>query len=104
MAQNSSNIHHIVWYQMSTDHPPTREDFQRCLEDMLDDARKSGKSSIIVQSKELHIKVGGYPTPYNRMPICCSVMRSRMREGDKRLPDDLKNDGAKMRIHYQLTK
>lgn len=89
---------------MLADNPPTRKDFQKCLNAILDKARNNGKSSIVVQSKELHKMVGGYPAKNHRMPVCCSVMRDRMQKGDKILPNLLKKDGASLQIHYLLKK
>ena len=48
------------------------------------------RPSIVIQAGKLHRIVGGYPGQNHRMPMCCSIMRSRMQEGDERLPDSLK--------------
>ena len=85
----------------SSDHP-TSGDFQRCLEAVLRKAGRNGLSSVVVQSGELHRIVGDYPGKDHRMPTCCRVMIKRMRGGDRRLPDKLKNYGATMRIRYKL--
>lgn len=114
---------------MPADNPPTREDFERCLDKILYDARHSmekgnditviartpendkitfqvtvhgGRHSIVIQAGKLHRVVGGYPGENPRMPVCCGVMRKRMRGGDERLPDSLKMDGASMQIRYLL--
>ena len=82
--------------------PPTREDFQRCLDAILNIGRDNGLSSIVIQSGILHRIAGGYPGKDHRMPVCCGVMRSRMQECDKILPNSLKKDGASLRILYLL--
>ncbi|MDE0090909.1 MAG: HNH endonuclease [Thaumarchaeota archaeon] len=82
--------------------PPTSDDFRKRLDEILDKAVKSGKSSMVVQAGELHRMAGGYPGQGHRMPVCCGVMRSRMREGDKILPNSLKKDGASLQILYLL--
>ena len=115
---------------MSTDNPPTREDFEKCLDKILDDAGHSvlkkgpnitvsaltpeniriffqitlhkGWPSIVIQAGKLHRIVGGYPGKNNRSPVCCRVMENRMQEGDERLPDSLKNYGPSMQIRYLL--
>ena len=73
--------------------PPTREDFQRCLDAILDIGRDNDMPSMVVQSGKLHRIAGGYPGKNHRMPVCCAVMRNKMKEGDKILPNSLKKDG-----------
>lgn len=83
--------------------PPTSEDFQRRLEAIMDDARRNGKSSVTVRAGDLHKAVGGYPNRGNhRMPVCCSVMRDRMRDGDRILASPPEGDGASLLILYML--
>ena len=83
--------------------PPISEDFQKRLDAVLDDARRSGLPYVDVQSGELHRMVGGYPNKgSHRMPTCCGVMRNRMREGDEILSSPPKGRGASLRIRYLL--
>ena len=85
-------------------HPPTRGDFQKCLDAVLGIGRDNDLSSLVVQAGILHRIVGCYPGKNHRMPVCCGVMRNRMREGDEILPNALKKDGATLRIRYLLEK
>ena len=87
---------------MPTDNPLIRENFERCLDKILDDATNSGQSSIVIQAGKLHRIVGRYQVTNNRIPMCCSVMRSRMQESDETLPNSLKKDGASLQICYLL--
>ena len=75
-----------------------KEDFQKCLDIILEIARNNNLSSIVVKSGELHRLAGGYPSQDHRMPVCCSVMRATMRESDGELPNSLKKDGATLQI------
>lgn len=81
---------------------PTREDFEAALTRIMDRAAKNGKKSVSVSAKSLHELVGGYPGPDHRMPVCCSVMRSYMEEGDRVLNSPPKGNGASLKIHYRL--
>jgi hypothetical protein len=59
-------------------HVPRREDFHRVLEAMLAEGAQQGLVSVDLTAGEVHRRVGNYPGPAHRMPICCSVMRSAM--------------------------
>ena len=117
---------------MLADNPPSREDFEKCLDRVLDDARHGilekgpnstvsaftpenirvyfqitthkGQPSIVIQAGKLHRIVGGYPGKNHRMPVCCGVMRKRMQTGDTILPNSLRKDGASLQICYLLKK
>ena len=82
---------------------PNRQDFERCLNIILDIARSNNLSSIIIEAKQLHKIVGEYPGPNHRMPVCCSVMRATMSESNEELPNKLKKDGASLKIRYHLS-
>ena len=79
-----------------------REDFRKALHQLLDDAGRKGETAVTVRSGDLHRLVGGYPGPDHRMPVCCSVMREEMREGDRIVEAPPQGDGANLFIEYQL--
>lgn len=83
--------------------PPTCGDFQRHLDAILDKAKRDGLSSITVQAGDLHRMAGGYPNKGNhRIPLCCSVMRDRMRKDDRILTSPPNGDGASLLVLYLL--
>jgi hypothetical protein len=82
--------------------PPTSEDFSNELNLRFRTATYEGVDHLIVISGELHRKVGGYPTPYNRMPICCDVMLNAMNLGDEILRQPPKGKGATLEIRYLI--
>ena len=57
---------------------------------------------VDVTSGDLHRRVGGYPGPSHRMPICCSVMRQSMLGGDVIVAEPPKGNGATLTIRYRL--
>ncbi len=65
-------------------------------------AELRGDSYIDINSGELHRKVGGYPGPNHRMPVCCNVMYREQRVGDKVLSSPPKGQGASLTIRYKL--
>ena len=87
---------------MSSDRPPTRAEIEGYLHKILEDARKKGLSSIVVNAGDLHRMVGGYPGPCNRMTMVCGAMRRRMQDGDEVLDSPPSGDGASVKIRYRL--
>jgi 5-methylcytosine-specific restriction protein A len=81
---------------------PTTETFRKALLDLLAEARSQGQSRIRVAAKDLHRRVGGYPRPNHRMPMCCDVMYEFMRHGDTVLAAPPKRKGAALLIEYLL--
>ena len=81
---------------------PTADDFRAALYNLLGEPVVSGESYLDVLSSELHRRVGGYPQKGHRMPICCSVMRQIMKEGDEVLSEPPKGMGASLKIRYLL--
>ena len=81
---------------------PGREDFQRGLDRMREDARNCGETSIVITSGDLHRRVGGYPGSDHRMPTCCDVMEKNMKGSDKVLPNALKRYGASFKVRYNI--
>ncbi|RLI39941.1 HNH endonuclease [Candidatus Bathyarchaeota archaeon] len=81
---------------------PTRADFQRVLNSIFNQAESKGLKFVDVTAGDLHRKVGGYPGPNHRMPLCCSVMKQNMQEGDIILYQPPSGQGASLRIRYKL--
>ena len=81
---------------------PTSVDFQDELDNIFRKAQQQGLSEIKVKSGDLHRKVGGYPSHNHRMPVCCQVMREKMRPGDQILAAPPKGDVATLVIRYRL--
>jgi 5-methylcytosine-specific restriction protein A len=81
---------------------PTAEKFRAALDAWISEATRVGKSSVDVNSGKLHRIVGGYPAQDHRMPVCCAVMESAMRAGDKILTAPPKGRGASLTIRYKL--
>jgi 5-methylcytosine-specific restriction protein A len=77
------------------------QDFQQELDNIFSQEIAAGKSQTEVWSTDLHRKVGGYPGPDHRMPICNKVMRDNMVEGDQLLVEPPKKQG-KILIRYLL--
>jgi 5-methylcytosine-specific restriction protein A len=89
---------------MSIDRPvPRAVDFERVLDAEWDEARRRGQRTLDAVSRDVHRRVGGYPGPNHRMPLCCSVMRRKMRDGDEILYEPPSGQGASLRIRYRLT-
>ncbi|MFQ5910144.1 MAG: HNH endonuclease [Thermoplasmata archaeon] len=82
--------------------PPTTEDFQDALDQILTSAQKEGRTYVDVKSGDLHRMVGGYPAQNHRMPLCCLVMRKNMRPGDQVLQEPPRGQGATLVIRYRL--
>lgn len=82
--------------------PPTTEDFKRELRSMLRVASKSGYRTAQISAGEIHRRVGGYPSHNHRIPVCCAVMRSLMRPGDRIVSSPRKGAGASLTIRYNL--
>jgi len=60
----------------------TSFDFEKELSNVLYEANQQGLSHIDVSSRDLHIRVGNYPGPDHRMPVCCNIMRKKMGPND----------------------
>ncbi len=83
--------------------PPTAQDFQNELTAILQAAQRQGLPYVDVKSGDLHRRVGGYPGPNHRMPVCCEVMKHNMGPNDKILHQPSKGKGATLIIRYMLT-
>ena len=81
---------------------PNREDFQDELAARMAEAIDDGRTSFEVSAGQIHVAVGGYPGANHRMPMCCSVMREEMREGDFIVTEPPSGQGASLTIRYQV--
>jgi hypothetical protein len=59
-------------------------------------AEHASKTTVEINSGQLHREVGGYPSQNHRMPMCCAVMRSEMSAGDAILQEPPKKQGASL--------
>jgi hypothetical protein len=91
-------------HQETSSSAPRHADFQRVLDELLDDAVTTGQPSLDLSAGELHRRVGGYPGRLHRMPLCCEVMRSAMGPDDVVLEQPPSGKGASLRIRYDLAR
>jgi len=63
---------------------------------------KIGDKKIIVNAGDLHRLIGGYPSKNHRIPVCCSVMRQVIQDGDIVVENNLIKDGTSFTIIYKL--
>jgi hypothetical protein len=61
---------------------PTTEDFRVALQTRMQEAQRTSKTTVEINSGQLHREVSGYPSLNHRMPTCCAAMKSEMRAGD----------------------
>ena len=85
---------------------PTSEDFKTELYRMMNEALFEGKAKADINAGDLHRRVGGYPGPNHRMPMCCVVMLAAFAPdaGDVILEEPLSGQGANLTIRYVLPK
>lgn len=85
--------------------PPSTEDFERQLLELIQHAKLQGQPFIDVVSGELHRQVGGYPANdgNHRMPVCCEVMKNMMQDNDEILYSPDSGQGATLKIRYYLS-
>jgi hypothetical protein len=79
-----------------------QKQFIEGLQELFSKEEKMGKKEITVNAGNLHRLIGGYPSKNHRIPVCCSVMRQEMKDGDTLLKNNLKKDGASLTIIYKL--
>jgi hypothetical protein len=77
---------------------PTAEDFREVLNRLFYEAFKKHQDSVEINAGEMHRLAGDYPGTNHRMPLCCSVMRSKMDAdaGDAVLSAPPGGDGASL--------
>jgi hypothetical protein len=78
------------------------QEFRDALTEMLTEAARRGDVTATVRAGDLHKRVGGYPGPNHRMPVCCAAMRSLMGQDDRIVQQPPKGNGANLVIEYQL--
>jgi len=76
---------------------PTAEDFRVTLRARMQGAEHASKTTVEINSGQLHREVGGYPGQNHRMPMCCAVMRSEMSAGDAILHEPPKKQALRSR-------
>lgn len=81
---------------------PTLDEFRAELVAQIRRAEKAGAPHVEINSGELHRKVGGYPGPDHRMPMCCDAMYEHQRIGDEIISQPPKRKGASLTIRYKL--
>jgi len=81
---------------------PTREEFKMELHRMMYEAMQQGRGTVEISSGELHRRVGDYPGPNHRMPMCCLVMREALIPdyGDVVIYEPPSGQGATLIIRY----
>jgi hypothetical protein len=82
--------------------PPTAWDLQNRLTAILNDARRSGKPYVDVESDKLHKEAGGQPPPSDPLPVCFEVMRRMMRRGDSIVKEPTGERDATLVIRYTV--
>lgn len=79
---------------------PDREDFRAILAERMAEAIGDWKPHLQVTAGAIHRTVGDYPGNNHRMPVCCSVMREEMGEGDVIVTEPPSGQGASLTIRY----
>ena len=94
----------LLLYPYSTVKPYSRSKALHALLKWLREAKEAGREYIDVRAGDLHRKVGGYPGPDHRMPLCCDVMRRLMGPEDVVLEEPPSGYGANLVIRYYLSR
>ena len=85
---------------------PTRSDFERELRTLLHaSSQDENRCELIVRAGDLHRRVGGNPDntgETNRMPMCCSVMKAEMQDGDEIIAGPPSHQGGRLTIRYRF--
>lgn len=83
---------------------PTRDDFKMELYRMMNESIRQGRATAEINAGELHRRVGDYPGPNHRMPMCCEVMRDAFAPdvGDAIVEEPPSGQGAILTIKYVL--
>lgn len=82
--------------------PVGARDFYGELTAQIARAQKHGAPHVEINSGELHRKVGGYPGPGHRMPLCCDALYFEQRVGDEIVCSPKGGKGASLTIRYAL--
>ena len=78
---------------------PTAEDFRVTLRARMQEAEQTSKTTVEINSGQLHREVGGYPGQNHRISMCCAVMRSEM---SAILQEPPKKRDASLTIRHKL--
>lgn len=81
---------------------PDAEDFRQALAGFLAEAERDGRTQVEVSAAQLHRALGGFPGVNHRIPICCSVMRTSMREGDSIVISPAAGIGPALTVRFVL--
>ena len=81
---------------------PSVQDFRAKLHMLFARADAAGAQCVEISSRQLHIEVGGYPTPLHGMPTCCHTMYREMKHGDRIVSAPPKGKGATVVIRFAL--
>jgi len=79
---------------VSTDH------FRQELLAQMSRAFKGGPIDVLINSRELHRSLGGYPGSMHGMPSCCDAMQAEIKPGDTLVVD--RANAAGMSVRYRL--
>jgi hypothetical protein len=78
------------------------DSFRNELRSIMKKAESLGLVAIDVKSGNIHRRVGGYPGTDHRMPVCCEVMYSEMKDGDTVVAKTDSGHGASIVVRYGL--
>lgn len=83
---------------------PTADEFRHVLFSVFYEAVKQNQPTVDVNAGDLHRRIGDYPGPNHRMPVCCEVMRAQLAPdaGDLVLSEPPSGQGASLTIRYVL--
>ena len=81
---------------------PSVDHFRQELRVQIERATKRGASTIVINSGELHLAIGGYPGPNQRLQSCCDAMKAEMKAGDIIIGNLADCQAAALTIRYQL--
>lgn len=79
-----------------------KEIFQTALRETLKIAANLGFVAVDLNSGNLHRRIGDYPGPDHRMPVCCDAMHDEMKAGDLIVTQPESGKGASLVIRYKL--
>ena len=83
---------------------PTADEFREELFRMMHEGFRQQRLYVDINAGELHSRLGDYPGPNHRMPVCCEVMKVAMAEdaGDRILQQPESGQGASLTVRYVL--
>jgi hypothetical protein len=63
-------------------------------------AFKGGLVDVLINARELHLSLGGYPGSLLGMPYCCDAMQAELKPGDTLMVE--RTSDAGMTVRYRL--